>query len=108
DAGPEQHLPKRAIDLGGNRPGAVAFGRRHILEGRAAKAAARRQERYGFQNVGLARPIRAKKERGAAFEIEGRLPVRAEVREFELQYAGVSDHVVSCGTPAHTRIGNST
>ena len=58
DAGAERREAERAFDLGRDRPGAVAFGERDLLERGAAQAAARRQKRDRLDQIGLAGAVR--------------------------------------------------
>jgi hypothetical protein len=58
DAGAERCEPQRALDLGGDRPRAVALGKCHFIERGAAQAAAGREKRNGFDQVGLAGAVR--------------------------------------------------
>jgi len=106
--GAEHRRTERSLDFGGNRPGAVALRRRDIFDRGAAQAAARREKRDCFEDVGLAGTVRPEKQGSAPLEIERSLPVGAEVREFELEDTCVRDHVVSREDPAHTRIGIRT
>ena len=58
DAGAERREPECAFDFGGNRPGAVAFAERHIIERGTAQAAAGREKRDRLDQIGLAGAVR--------------------------------------------------
>ena len=58
DAGAERGKAEHALDLGRDRPGAVAFGEGDFVERGAAQAASGRQERDRLDQVGLAGAVR--------------------------------------------------
>ena len=73
-AGAERHGPCRGFDLRCNRPGAGAALPGKVLEGGTAQAAARRQQRDGFQQIGLARAIGARQGNEPAPSTSSRRP----------------------------------
>ena len=58
DPGAQRSKPQRALDLGGDRPRAVALAEGHLIERRAAQTAAGREERNGLDQIGLAGAVR--------------------------------------------------
>ena len=58
DPGAQRSKPQRALDLGGDRPRAVALAEGHLIERRPAQTAAGREERNGLDQIGLAGAIR--------------------------------------------------
>ena len=105
-AGAERDGPFRGFGLHCNGPGAAAALPGKVLEGRAAQAAARRQQRDGLQQIGLARTIGARQGNGRPVNIQPQAGIVAEVGEreaFERQRAGMGH-----GRPAYTRMGIST
>ena len=59
DPGAERRKAERAFEFGRDRPGAVAFGERDLVERRAAQAASRREKRDRLDQVGLAGAVRS-------------------------------------------------
>ena len=87
DAGAERGQAKHAFDLGGDRPRcapraaarAIGFGKRHLLEGGAAQATPRHQERDRFDQVGFAGAIRPGEHDEIGADVEARRVIAAEV-----------------------------
>ncbi len=83
DAGAEPHFAFGAIDRRRHRPGTVTVAGGRVLQCRAAKAAARREIRDRFENVGLARAVLAKKDDRTFAESEIGTSIGAEIRELQ-------------------------
>ncbi len=59
DPGAERREAERAFEFGRDRPRAVAFGERDLVERRAAQAASRREKRDRLDQIGLAGAVRS-------------------------------------------------
>ena len=81
DPGAERGSAERALDLGRDRPGAVALARCHFLERGAAQAAAGREKRDRLQEIGLARAVRAQQHDGSITDLELGAAIGAEILE---------------------------
>ena len=83
DAGAERGKPERALDFGGDRPGAVAFAERDLVERGAAQAAARREERNRLDQIGLAGAVRPDQHDGVRVGFKRRRVIVAEIGQRE-------------------------
>ena len=87
DPGAERGEPKRSLDLGGDRPGAVALAEGDLVERGAAQPAAGRQEGNRLDQIGLAGAIGADQHDGRRVGFKRRRVIIAEVGEPDLAKA---------------------
>src|SRR5262249_36154214 len=108
DAGAKRRQPQRALDLGGDRPGAVALIIGDVLQRGTAQAPPRRQERGSLQTIGLAGAIRPDKGHHVAPRIQGSPAIVAEVRQRQAMNAGRGHvEIISSSCPALCRASTS-
>ena len=88
DAGAKRGKAAFALDLGGDRPRAIALIVGNVFERGAAQSASRRQKRDGFKTVGLARAVRPDQRDEIAGRMQARRAVITEMREAETQDTG--------------------
>ena len=82
DAGAERCKPERALDLGGHRPGAVAFLEGHFVQRRTAQPASGREKRNRLDQVGFAGAVRsAQHDRPGVAGLNRHTPVVAEIAQ---------------------------
>ncbi len=79
DTGAERGEAKHALDLGCDRPGAVALGKRYLLESGAAQAPSRDQEGDRFDQIGLAGAVRSGQHHEIGRDLDTGRVVAAEV-----------------------------
>ena len=103
DAGSERRETERALDVARRRPGAVTFGKRQLVERRAAQAAPGRQQRDRFDQIGLAGAVRSRQHHQRRADVDLRRVVAAEVAQRQAADAG-GGHERSCdGEPMEPR-----
>ena len=85
---PSVAKPKRALDFGGHRPGAVALVVGDIVERGAAQAAAGRQKRDRLEAIGLAGAVRPDQHHDVAARLKARRAIIAEMRQRQAVDAG--------------------
>ena len=83
DAGTERRQAQRALDLGGDRPRAVALAECDFLERGAAQTAAGREEGNGLDQIGFAGAIGTDQHDGLRADLERRRVVVAEISQRE-------------------------
>ena len=81
-AGADIELPERRVEARRHRPARRAHARKLGI-GRAAQPLARRQQRDGFQQVGLAGAVGAGEHDGAGTDAQRQAPVVAEIGELQ-------------------------
>ena len=81
DPGAERCKAERAFEFGRDRPGAVALGKRDLVERRAAQAAARGEERDRLDQIGLARAVRPDEHGKLRVDGKRRRAIAAEICE---------------------------
>ena len=88
DPGAQGGEPERAVDVGGDRPRAVAFLKRDLIERGAAQPASRGQERDRFDQIGLAGAVGPDQHDGRGRELNLGRAVAAEIRQGQSANAG--------------------
>ncbi len=83
-AGADLHLAGRRGETRGNGPGGAARATpRQLADARTAQAAARHQQRYRLQQIGLAAAVRAEDRDNARRRPPGQVGVAAEIRQVQ-------------------------
>ena len=88
DAGTERREAERAVDLGRDRPGAVALIESELAHVGAAQPAARREQRDRFEEVRLAGAVRPDQHDEIAANCDIRRVVAAEIGKRQSADAG--------------------
>ncbi len=88
EAGAERGQTQRALDLGGDRPGAVALIVGDVFQRGAPKPASRRQKRDRLEAIGLAGAVRPDQHHDVAARLQTRRAIIAEVRQRQPVDAG--------------------
>ena len=118
DAGAKRGEPQRALDFGGDRPRAVAFAKRDLVERRSPQAAAGRKEGNRFDQIGFAGAVRPDQHDRFRVGFERGRVVIAEIGQRQVggssgfqqsgdrESAPIPDSLIP--DPRQTRIGIST